>query len=39
METNVPESFLWNFTEVQGVSPSQDGQAVRGSEITIEAFV
>ncbi|HET8957285.1 MAG TPA: Stk1 family PASTA domain-containing Ser/Thr kinase [Microcella sp.] len=39
VETNVPESFLWNFTEVQGVSPSQDGQAVRGSEITIEAFV
>lgn len=39
VETNVPESFLWNFTEVQNVSPSQDGSAIRNSTITIEAFV
>ena len=39
VRTNVPESFLWNFTSVQNVTPSQDGSAIRGSTIIIEAFV
>lgn len=39
VRTNVPESFLWNFTTVQNVIPSQDGTAIRRSTIIIEAFV
>ncbi len=37
IDTNVPE-FFWNIATVQEVEPSQDGQAIRNSEIVIRAF-
>jgi len=37
VDTNVPE-FFWGIATVQAVEPSQDGQAIRNSEITISAY-
>jgi len=37
IDTNVPE-FFWNIATVQQVEPSQDGQAIRNSEIVIRAY-
>ncbi|KRF31437.1 Stk1 family PASTA domain-containing Ser/Thr kinase [Yonghaparkia sp. Soil809] len=37
IDTNVPE-FFWDIATVQQVEPSQDGQAIRNSEIVISAF-
>ena len=37
IDTNVPE-FFWDIATVQQVEPSQDGRAIRNSEIVISAF-
>jgi len=37
VDTNVPE-FFWGIATVQAVEPSQDGKAIRNSQITISAY-